>query len=966
MQRLLIIIFVSFSLIVKSQILNDSVRAFNCYNDGAIFLDLFPASQIEYWYFNDDSLGWINAISMPNIQFSNNFDTLITQQCGSYKVVVSGDTSFYYIPCPLGSRGDHLNVKCFGDSTGMLKRVAHSGSPPYFYEWHKDSLAYSSGYNDTLFDNLVVGWYQIIITDSIGCKDSISTNISSPSLLKIDSLLTFDINCRNVSSGNISGFFSGGKKYTVNERYDYYLIDLNLNDTVSFLNRDSISSNFSSILNPYQIVFDSLFAGEYIISVVDSFGCVLDDTFELIEPDPYEAFASTIFPLICESDSGYLMIDSIIGGGNINYGFNYDLIQGPYQDSLYASSGWYHVYVEDLDFGCIDTVPVRCYAQFEINVFETISHVACFGEASGSVTIDSIIGGNVPYDIQWGSVNYGSLEAGLYSVNIVDSIGCVHYEEYEIFQPNQMDPNAIIYPISCSGMMDGSISINVSGGVGLLNYFWLNGIGAIDSLYGLSDGIYTLVVSDTNLCVDSFNYHLQNPQILELNLIAEDSILPCHGALTLVDVIISGGTLPYSINWIDGDTSQQRILGAGYYEVEVIDANGCSMMTNITITEPDPLQITISYTDMSCVDGATATVITNGGVSPISYLWSTGDTVLSIDSLWELTYWMVATDSCGTSFSDTVHLNYYELNTELNYDSLSHTAIVEIQNTTSLGPFEHEWLNIFGDSIGDGTISPVLCEGTYFVNTIDLSNNCEITDTILVDFYIPLGIVDITNTTIYSDDNLWGFGPYTYLWSNGEISQHADICPGDHWVEVTDIHGCMIREEFIIEEILITLDPATAIIECNLENLDVNLEASATGGVEPYSYEWSNGSTENPMNLAINPGNYTLFVTDGNGCVVDTSFVVATMTSECVPNVFTPNGDNINDTWSLEDTFLYENTEVRIYGRFGALLFQSIGYNKQWDGKNEQGNDVPDGVYFYSIDIGNGFDPIKGTVTILR
>ena len=298
MQRLIIIIFVSFSLIVKSQILNDSVRAFNCYNDGAIFLDLFPASQIEYWYFNDDSLGWINAISMPNIQFSNNFDTLITQQCGSYKVVVSGDTSFYYIACPLGSRGDHLNVKCFGDSTGMLKRVAHSGSPPYFYEWYKDSLAYSSGYNDTLFDNLVVGWYQIIITDSIGCKDSISTNISSPSLLKLDSLLTFDINCRNVSSGNIFGFFSGGKKYTVNERYDYYLIDLNLNDTVSLLNRDSISSTFSSILNPYQIVFDSLFAGEYIISVVDSFGCVLDDTFELIEPDPYEAFASTIFPLM--------------------------------------------------------------------------------------------------------------------------------------------------------------------------------------------------------------------------------------------------------------------------------------------------------------------------------------------------------------------------------------------------------------------------------------------------------------------------------------------------------------------------------------------------------------------------------------------------------------------------------------------------------------------------------------------
>tara|TARA_B100000214_G_scaffold243909_1_gene178835 strand:+ start:7370 stop:10270 length:2901 start_codon:yes stop_codon:yes gene_type:complete len=966
MQRILVVIFVLYSSILKSQIVNDSVIAFNCYNDGAIFLDLHLSSQVDYWFFNDDTLGWVNAISMQDIQFSNNLDSLITQKCGSYKVVVSGDTSFYYIACPLGSRGDHLNVKCFGDSTGVLKRVAHSGTPPYFYQWYMNSLPFSSGYDDTLFDNLVIGSYQIIITDSVGCKDSILTNISSPPVLGLDSLFTYDINCRNVSSGIVSAFLSGGKKYTVNEKYDYYLIDLNLNDTVLFLNRDSIPLNFFSTLNPYNIVFDSLNAGEYIISIVDSFGCLLDDTFKLIEPDPYQAFASTIFPLICESDSGYLMVDSIIGGDSINYGFNYDLNQGVFGDSLYVSGGLYNVFIEDLDFGCLDTVSVSCNPQFEISVFETINHVKCFGDSSGSVVIDSIIGGNTPYDIQWGNTNSVFLSAGIYSVYIVDAIGCVHYKEYEISEPNQINNNAIVYPISCNGMNDGGISINVSGGLGSLSYFWLNGIGITDSLYGLSDGIYTLVISDTNQCVDTFNFHMHNPQILEVDLVAEDSILPCYGALTLIDVNISGGTSPYSIHWTDGDTSQQRILGEGYYEVEVIDANGCSTLAYIIIAAPELLQVTISYTNMSCTEGATATVISNGGVSPISYLWSTGDTVFSIDSLWESTYWIVAIDSCGNYSSDTIYLNSYELNTDINYDSLEYIAEIQIQSTISLGPFEHEWLDIFGDSIGFGTISPVLCEGIYFVNTIDLSNNCDVTDTILVDFYIPLGIVDITNTTIYSDDNLWGYGPYTYLWSNGEVSQHADICPGDHWVEVTDINGCMIREEFIIEEILITLDPATAIIECNLENLDVNIEASATGGVEPYSYEWSNGSKDNSLNLSINPGNYTLFITDGNGCIVDTSFVVATMTSECVPNVFTPNGDNINDTWSLEDTFLYENTEVKIYGRFGSLLFQSIGYHKQWDGKNEQGIDVPDGVYFYSIDIGNGFDSIKGTVTILR
>ena len=54
--------------------------------------------------------------------------------------------------------------------------------------------------------------------------------------------------------------------------------------------------------------------------------------------------------MICESDSGYLMIDSITGGGNITYGFMYDDTTGPYEDSLYVPSGWYNIYIEDLDF----------------------------------------------------------------------------------------------------------------------------------------------------------------------------------------------------------------------------------------------------------------------------------------------------------------------------------------------------------------------------------------------------------------------------------------------------------------------------------------------------------------------------------------------------------------------------------------------------------------------------------------
>ena len=528
---------------------------------------------------------------------------------------------------------------------------------------------------------------------------------------------------------------------------------------------------------------------------------------------------------------------------------------------------------------------------------------------------------------------------------------------------SQIDPNEVLYHPLCYGDANGSIAINITGGISPLTYYWLNGTGTADSLYGLVAGVYTLIVNDA-VGTNTFNFTLQGPQLLEVDVTTTDSILLCYGDTTVLTASISGGTSPYSILWNDGDTNLNKVVGAGSYTVEVTDANACFSSDSIVITESDSLEIAITYTNISCNEGASATITASGGTEPYSYLWNTGDTASTIDSLSGLTYWVVVTDANGCKVtSDTIYLNYYELNTEVYYNDSTHTANIEIESSTSSGPFSYEWLNIFNTSIGNGQISPVLCEGTYFVITTDLSNSCSVTDTVLVD----LGdILDTATTTIYLDSNLWGFAPYTYLWSNGETSIHADICPGDHWVEVTDINNCLVREDFTIENIIITLDPASAILECDLENIDIDLKVSAAGGIAPYSFEWWNGSTENSINLGLSPGNFSVTVIDANGCIEDTSFVIATMTSECIPNVFTPNGDTQNDTWSLEDTFLYEDSEVRIYGRFGRLLFQSVGYYEAWDGTNEQGNDVPDGVYFYSIEIGHGFDQINGTVTILR
>ena len=247
-----------------------------------------------------------------------------------------------------------------------------------------------------------------------------------------------------------------------------------------------------------------------------------------------------------------------------------------------------------------------------------------------------------------------------------------------------------------------------------------------------------------------------------------------------------------------------------------------------------------------------------------------------------------------------------------------------------------------------------------------MSNGCSITDTLIADFFIPNGIIDLSTTTVFSDFDLWGYAPYSYLWDDGSNSQHADLCPGNHWVEVTDVNGCTVREDFVIEDIKLTLSPFDLLIECDISNTDLELEVTAEGGIPPYEILWSDGTSANPISVGLSPGIQGVTITDNNNCSVDTLFRISALTSECIPNVFSPNNDQVNDTWVLEDSYLFSNSIVKIYNRYGKLVFESSGYNEPWDGTNEDGIDLSAGCYFYFIEIEKDTDPIKGTVTIVR
>jgi gliding motility-associated-like protein len=261
-----------------------------------------------------------------------------------------------------------------------------------------------------------------------------------------------------------------------------------------------------------------------------------------------------------------------------------------------------------------------------------------------------------------------------------------------------------------------------------------------------------------------------------------------------------------------------------------------------------------------------------------------------------------------------------------------------------------------------------LCEGNYPITVTD-SKNCE--DTLSVDVSYNINkLVDASISTVI--DTSWGLSPFSYLWSNGQITPHADsLCEGTHSVTVTANGGpfaCSYTEGFTIDPLSVILNHDDAIVDCEY---DISLEGiiiivNPEGGTPNYSFLWSTGDTIDRIQDNLHPGKYDVSVFDNNGCRLDTSIIISVLGPDCIPNVFTPNNSGPNNVWELENTFLYEESIITIYGRFGKKVYESVGYETPWDGTNKKGRTVPDGTYFYSINLGNGNDPIKGTVTIIR
>jgi hypothetical protein len=782
----------------------------------------------------------------------------------------------------IANAASQTNVSCNGGSNGAASVSVSGGAGGYTYNWTPGN---PTGDGTASVTGLTAGTWTCTVTDANGCTVAQNFTITQPTALVASAQSQTNVSCNGGSNGAASVSVSGGAG-----GYTY-------NWTPGNPTGDGTAS------------VTGLTAGTWTCTVTDANGCTVAQNFTITQPTALVASAQSQTNIACNGGSNGAATVSVSGGAG---GYTYNWTPGnPTGDGTASvtglTAGTWTCSVTDAN-GCTATQnftitqPTALVASAQSQ-----TNVSCNGGSNGAASV-SVSGGAGGYTYNWtpgnptgdGTSSVTGLTAGSWTCTVTDANGCTATRNFTIIQPTALVASAQSQTnVSCNGGSNGAASVSVSGGAGGYTYNWTPGNPTGDgtaSVTGLTAGTWTCAVTDANGCTATRNFTITQPTALVASAQSQTNVSCNGGSNGAASVSVSGGAGGYSYNWTpgnpngDGSASISGLV-AGSYVCTVTDANGCIASQSFTISEPSILVLSAdAQTNVSCNGGnnGAASVIVSGGAGGYSFDWTgnpNGDGTASVSGLSAGNYVCTVTDANGCSASQSFEISEpsalvvsaaSQTNVACNAGNNGAASVVVSGGT---GDYTYDWT---GNPDGDGTASiDGLIAGTYECTVTD-ANGCIASQSFTISE--PIAPVTISgnpvevlcfggNNGAINVDISGGTAGYSFLWSNGEITEDiSSLIAGEYILTVTDANGCSANEAFLVNQPMAQLDAVIGTIDVTcFEGNDGSISVEAFGGTAPYVYNWANIAANTADVSNLEAGLYELEIIDANGCDISRS-----------------------------------------------------------------------------------------------
>lgn len=879
---------------------------------------------------------------MAEIEMTNGFGTLdyewsdgssnqdlVNVPAGTYEVTITDDHNVSIVvdnivvggtdaPALAVAQVDNEDVDCNGNSTGSIQVLASGGDGGFTYEW-------SNGLVGSYVDNLAQGDYEVICTDVNGCTVVQTYTVGEPDVLTLGSSVT------STSCGDENGFaYLFGDGGTTPYSYDI---------------------GFGPQLNGS---FPSLASGDYQAKITDGNGCITEMPFTVEASAAPMAVAEAASAISCTENEVSVSAANSTFTGNVDYIWSTDdgMIVGDTETEsiMVSAAGTYELTLIETSTGCISesSVVVEDNSLLPTVVLSSADELNC---NITQVTIDGSMsdqGDNMVY--AWttadgsivGDTDAGAIEVdqgGTYTLSITNTDnGCISSESMVVLADTEEPTIEVANQVITCAISEVEICATVTAGHTVV---WETGSGDVtqECIVVGAAGDYLATVSAPNGCTSSAVAVVTASTDLPVVSVASPAAITCTQESVQVTAVIEDASADDVIVWSDDNgnvvaegSADVMISTAGVYNVSVTNNLGCTTVTSVVVDEDINTPVaTFDYTVDT--DGVITLSSTSADGGSVSWTLADGtvltgeDATFSVSEGGEYEVCMTYANECGAAdhcetivYStllavsiDKIDLTCYEA------DNGSATATV----TGGADGYSYYWVGPNGFESTEASIA-FLSAGLYSLLVTD-QDGTEINTEITITQPEALAAIQesVSDVSCNGDSDgriefimQGGTAPYTYVWSDGGTTAiRSDLSAGLYTIDVFDDNGCNYSKDFeILEPESISISSlVTTEEEDGMANGTISIEI--TGGTGEYTYEWSNGSTdEYQSNLPA--GEYSVVITDANGCsYTQEGIVVGTIT-------------DVSDLDIITDFSMYPvpaNTFLNVEASLSSI--QSIGMN---------------------------------------